>query len=382
MDELHSALVRLPTSQTFFDPWHQHNQFLSEWAFHRSLLASALVTTDPRSADFFFVPFYSRLAYETRKATDATQKVFQRRMLKALYRGLQASPFWQRSGGRDHLFVVSSTRAMEQLFKELAPLVAPAILLKIELGDTRRKSDRRRANHVALPYYVPWLPRDETTQRKADRRFSVCLEASGHGGKVGKARAALMQALKAYPKAMIRMADPQRLNRNLLCGSRRRMRACKFCVVPKGITPSSRRFYEALAAKCIPIVISDRFVVPFEGTAAAAAGGSGSAGAGLLPPHAIDSFVLRVPEDDVERLPAILGDALPRHDTMMRQLLAYRTAYLYEMPLDGQPFAGGAVCAVVAEVARRFGPFLAQWRRANATTVGTGSQLHPAQHLR
>ena len=84
----------------------------------------------------------------------------------------------------------------------------------------------------------------------------------------------------------------------------------------------------------------------------------------------------------MERLPAILGDALPRHDTMMRQLLAYRTAYLYEMPLDGQPFAGGAVCAVVAEVARRFGPVLAHWRRANATTVGTGSQLHPAQHLR
>ena len=46
MDVLHSQLVNLHSSKNLFDPWHQQNQFLSEFAFHRSLLASPLVTAD------------------------------------------------------------------------------------------------------------------------------------------------------------------------------------------------------------------------------------------------------------------------------------------------------------------------------------------------
>ena len=81
---------------------------------------------------------------------------------------------------------------------------------------------------------------------------------------------------------------------------------------------------------------------------------------------AIDSFMLRVPEAEVSNLPVLLDGAAKRYDSMLKALLAYRTAYLYELPLDGQPAAGGAVCAVVAELARRFGPHLRSWRN-NAT---------------
>ena len=40
------------------------------------------------------------------------------------------------------------------------------------------------------------------------------------------------------------------------------MRQCKLCLVPAGITPSSRRFYEALVAKCVPVLLAD-FSEPF-----------------------------------------------------------------------------------------------------------------------
>jgi len=46
--------------------WPAVAQFLSEFVFHRSLLASPFVTTDARRASFFFVPFYSRLAHSNR----------------------------------------------------------------------------------------------------------------------------------------------------------------------------------------------------------------------------------------------------------------------------------------------------------------------------
>lgn len=291
-----------------------------------------------------------------------------------------------------------------------------------------------KPNHVALPYFVPWLPRDEST-RLSTKRFSACLEMSAHvggaaGPKVAKFRASVTRILQQYPNAVIRSVGGRadKLPRSLLCGTRRRLRSCKFCIVPRGITPSSRRFYEALAAKCVPpagphrpvvrplachplhttpygpttmayshmhmlhgrcvpVLVADRFVVPYEGSRGAYLGGStgdhapfahgggtrrrghmsaptllGSAGGGLLPPHALESFVLRVDEEDVDQLPAILDKAMRRHASMYRSLLAYRTAYLYELPRDGHPAAGGAVCAVMAEVTRRFGPHLNAWR--------------------
>ena len=173
-------------------------------------------------------------------------------------------------------------------------LVAPAILLKVELGGTRRRSDWRRPNHIAIPYYVPWLPRDELT-RPASKRFSVCLDmpshAGGQGTKVARFRGELRSVLDGYPDAQLRAVDASRLSRPLLCGTRRRMRQCRFCLVPRGITPSSRRLYEALAAKCVPVVVSDRFVVPYAGSlgavgdtqgaaSSARSGGGGDGGSG------------------------------------------------------------------------------------------------------
>ena len=71
------------------------------------------------------------------------------------------------------------------------------------------------------------------------------------------------------------------------------MRQCKFCLVPAGLTPTSRRFYEAIASTCVPVLISDRFVVPYDPTLAAAAAAANQEEAprdvtGLLPQPAID----------------------------------------------------------------------------------------------
>jgi hypothetical protein len=284
---------------------------------------------------------------------------------------------------------------MEQLYRDVLPLVLPSILLKVELGDARRPSDRRQPNHVALPYYVPWLPRDESARVSA-KRFSVCLETSAQVGKGGKQ---LLRSLRGFPDAVLRASDASKQTakqaRAALCGARRRMRACKFCLVPRGPTPSSRRLYEALAAKCVPVLLSDQFVLPYEGsrgsvsqpvgsTHIAKLGGGGqlgSAGGGLLPPNALDSFVLRVPEGQPAQLRPLLDEAMKRHDAMHRSLLAYRTAYLYELPLDGEPPAGGAVCAVIAEVARRFGPHLHAWRsgsQAGQPGLEAGEPRDPA----
>ena len=52
-------------------------------------------------------------------------------MFSALRAGLNASRYWRRSGGRDHILLASSPRAMEALFGDTWHVVAPAILLKV-----------------------------------------------------------------------------------------------------------------------------------------------------------------------------------------------------------------------------------------------------------
>jgi len=338
MDELHDILLQSRSSQSMLDPWHQHNQFLSEYAFHRSLLASSLVTNDKSQASLFFVPFYSRMAFSNRSIKSV--------MLNQLGVGLRSSANWRRSQGRDHMLVVSSTRPMEQLFGAQLALISRAILLKIELADHRHASSARRSSHVAIPYFVPWLRLDEASHQ-TPKPYSVCLESSNHG----KLRSQLFSILRHFPDAYIKQPldsrKPWRLSRSLLCESRQRMRKCKFCLIPAGLTPTSRRFYEAIAVHCIPVLISDRFVIPYAVDRALGR-------PGLLSDDVIDSFVIRVPETDIKSLPHRLSEAIPKQAAMMKQLRAYRSAFLYELPFNDQPPAMGAACALIADITRRF----------------------------
>ena len=62
---------------------------------------------------------------------------------------------------------------------------------------------------------------------------------------------------------------------------------------------------------------------------------------------------------------------------MMANLDAHRAAFLYELPADGQPAAGGAVCAILMDVHQRFGPHVRAWR--NASSHGGASGCARAQ---
>ena len=55
--------------------------------------------------------------------------------------------------------------------------------------------------------------------------------------------------------------------------------------------------------------------------------------------------------------------------TMLRSVRAHRHAFLYDLPLDGQPPAAGAVCAVMADVARRYAALVPAWRAAGASAA-------------
>lgn len=69
------------------------------------------------------------------------------------------------------------------------------------------------------------------------------------------------------------------------------MAKSKYCVVPRGDSPSSKRFYDAVVYGCIPIIIADNFSLSFDKTQVN-----------------WDNCVLRIKESEVDTLPYVVGN--------------------------------------------------------------------------
>ena len=93
----------------------------------------------------------------------------------------------------------------------------------------------------------------------------------------------------------------------------------KLCLVPPGITPSSRRYYEALAAGCVPVLVADAFTPAFASPSAAS----------HLPP--LERYAVRHPEGQLATLPAAVAAALRRWPELSAAVRAVRHAFIYSL---------------------------------------------------
>ncbi|KNC81279.1 hypothetical protein SARC_06390 [Sphaeroforma arctica JP610] len=93
------------------------------------------------------------------------------------------------------------------------------------------------------------------------------------------------------------------------------MRQSIFCICPGGLTPSSQRMFVAIAANCIPVIVSDHLQLPFED---------------LIDYNA---FTVRIRESRVNQIPEILERYTPRRlNRLQRNLKVYRTKLLFNQP--------------------------------------------------
>ncbi|KAM7266203.1 hypothetical protein ACFE04_004100 [Oxalis oulophora] len=233
---------------------------------------------DWRVADVVFVPFFAALSVEMelgsgrgvfRKKTDDNLDYLRQKEVVDFVKGTEA---WKRSGGRDHVFVLTDPVAMWHVKAE----IAPAILLVVDFGgwyridsksQTGNSSDKIEHTQVSLlkdvivpyTYMLPRLPLSENQKRNTLLYF----KGARHRHRGGLIRENLWDLLVNEPGVIMEEGFPNATGQQQ---SIRGMRSSEFCLHPAGDTPTSCRLFDAIQSLCIPVIVSDNIELPFEGT--------------------------------------------------------------------------------------------------------------------
>ncbi|KAL8485430.1 hypothetical protein ACS0TY_027649 [Phlomoides rotata] len=233
---------------------------------------------DYREADVIFVPFFATLSAELQLVVD--KGVFRKRVeenedytrQKMVIDLVKKSEAWQKSGGRDHVFVLTDPVAMWHVKDELAP----AVLLVVDFGGWFRL-DSKTSNgsssdlmihhtqvsllkDVIVPY-THLLPRLHISENQK-RHTLLYFKGAKHRHRGGLVREKLWDLLINEPGVVMEEGFPNATGKEQ---SIKGMRTSEFCLHPAGDTPTSCRLFDAIQSLCIPVIVSDNIELPFEG---------------------------------------------------------------------------------------------------------------------
>ncbi|XP_020574533.1 probable arabinosyltransferase ARAD1 isoform X3 [Phalaenopsis equestris] len=236
---------------------------------------------DWRNADVVFVPFFATLSAEMELGWGRKGGFLKKEgngdysRQRDVVDRIKRSDAWKRSGGRDHVFVLTDPVAMWHVRAE----IAPAMLLVVDFGgwyklDAKESAKESQGNtshmiqhtqvslikDVIVPY-THLLPR---LQLLEDRPRTILLYFKGakHRHRGGLIREKLWDVLLNEHDVVMEEGFPNATGREQ---SIKGMRSSDFCLHPAGDTPTSCRLFDAVLSLCIPVIVSDYIELPFEG---------------------------------------------------------------------------------------------------------------------
>ncbi|XP_078435108.1 exostosin family protein [Wolffia australiana] len=257
-----------PVDRESLPAWPQNSGLKKQHSVEYWLMASLLAeegqfeavrVVNGDEAEFFFVPFFSSLSFNThgRNMTDPDTMI-DRQLQEDLLNLLRSSRYWQRSGGRDHVIPMHHPNA----FRFLRQQVNTSILVVADFGRYPR-SLSSLAKDVVAPYVhmVDSFVDDDPPDPFSSRPTLLFFRGRTVRKDEGIVRSKLAKILKGV--------DGVHFEESLATGegikaSTLGMRSSKFCLHPAGDTPSSCRLFDAVISHCVPVIVSDRIELPFE----------------------------------------------------------------------------------------------------------------------
>jgi hypothetical protein len=309
------------------DPRCLTHMFAAEEFVHDFLLTSPVRTHNPTEADWFYTPVYTTCDLMPNGLPLPFKSP---RIMRSVISYISTHwPYWNRTEGADHFFVVphdfgacfhyQEEKAIE---RGVLPLLKHATLVQT-FGQNHHVC--LKEGSIVVPPYAPpekmqsrFIP--PSTPRSIFVYFRGLFYDVGNdpeGGYYARgARAAVWENFKDNPLFDISTQHPSTYYED--------MQRAIFCLCPLGWAPWSPRLVEGVIFGCIPVIIADDIVLPF---------------ADAIPWEKIGVFVA---EKDVPNLDKILSSISPEQVLEKQRLLgnpAMKQAMLFSQPaLPGDAF--------------------------------------------
>ncbi|XP_042484639.1 probable beta-1,4-xylosyltransferase IRX10 [Macadamia integrifolia] len=243
------------------------HMFAAEIYMHQFLLTSPVRTLNPEEADWFYTPVYTTCDLEPGGHPMTYRSP---RIMRSAIKVISTNwPYWNRTEGADHFFLVPHDFGACFHYEEgiaiergILPLLQRATLVQT-FG--QRNHVCLKEGSIIIPPYAPpqWLQSHlvpPNTPRSIFVYFRGIFYDIGNdpqGGYYARgARASLWENFKNNHVFDISYEHPKTYYEDL-------QRAI-FCLCPLGWAPWSPRLVEALLFGCIPVIIADEIELPFE----------------------------------------------------------------------------------------------------------------------
>ncbi|MCO5550050.1 hypothetical protein L7F22_003528 [Adiantum nelumboides] len=249
------------------DPRCLNHMFATEIKIHTFLLKTKARTLIPQEADWFFTPIYTNC-----DLSETGLPLISRvpHMMHGAIEYISTNwPHWNQSKGANHFFVVPHDFGACFHFQEKAairrgifPLLRQATLVQT-FGQINHRC--MKDNSIIIPPYVPLarilrhsLPPGTLRSIFAYFRGTVYdVRNDPQSGYYARGiRAAMWEAFKDNPLFDMSTDHPATYYED--------MWRSLFCLCPRGWAPWSPRIVEAVILGCIPVIIADNIVLPFE----------------------------------------------------------------------------------------------------------------------
>ncbi|KAF6175435.1 hypothetical protein GIB67_036526 [Kingdonia uniflora] len=261
MENILKVYIYQDGKRPIFHQPHLQGIYASEGWFMKLMEENRqFVTRDPKSAHLFYLPYSARqleLALYVPDSHDLKPLSIYLRNYVNMIAGKY--PFWNNTHGADHFLVACHDWGPYTVteHKELSRNTVKAIC-NADLSEGIFVAGK----DVSLPETTirnPKRPLRNLGGKKVSQRPILAFFA---GNMHGRVRPTLLKYWRDKEKDMrIYGPLPNRVSRNM--SYIQHMKASKFCICPMGFEVNSPRIVEAIYYECVPVIIADNFVLPF-----------------------------------------------------------------------------------------------------------------------
>ena len=320
----------------------ERDQYGTEIWFHRNFRddKNGVRTTNPDEADLFFVPQYGEcflwsremLRHENQgQAMEETNEYF----LEVLSHVKGKWPYFNRTDGRDHVFVFAGARG-PTIFRDWQKEIPHSIYLTPEGDRTLPQFDTWKDIVIPGLEYDKRLyleeHRNELVKNPPKRKILAMFRGTiDHPAGFAYSKGLRPKLKKIFQNATDVIYDTKVKDCDRDCYVRE-MTESVFCLNPLGWTPWTLRFYQAVMTRCIPIIIADNIEFPFESEIN------------------YSEFALKIPEKDVSDILETMRD-MPEEERERRRKVMDKVwkQFTYQRPAE----IGDAYYSTVKELARK-----------------------------